>query len=46
MESDILLLAVVFIFMFAVALIWKLYDDFKHETKGLTKLPPRRKVRD
>jgi hypothetical protein len=46
MNSDILLLAVLFIVVFAGALIWKLYDDFKRETKGLRKLHPRRRERD
>ncbi len=45
MESDLLLLAVGLIVMFAAVLIWKLYDDFVHDTKGLTKLPSKRRVR-
>ncbi len=45
MEYDFLLLAVVFIVLLAAGFIWKLYDDFKHDTKGLRKLH-RRRVRD
>ena len=45
MENDLLLLGAVFIVIFAAALIWKLYDDFNHDTKGLRKRS-RRRVRD
>jgi hypothetical protein len=44
--EEVLLLAVVFILIFAGAVIWKFYDDFKHETKGLRKLHSRRRERD
>ena len=46
MELVILVLAVAFVCIFAAALVWELHDDFKRETKGLTKLPSRRRVRD
>ena len=44
MDSDFLLLAVLIIFIFVGTVIWKLYDDFKQETKGLTKLPFKKKA--
>ena len=40
MEYDILVLAILLVLLFVGAVIWKLNDDFKHATKGLTKLPP------
>ncbi len=46
MGQNLLLLAAIIIIMFAAALIWTLYDDFKHETKGLRKLHSRRRERD
>ncbi len=46
MDYDLLLLAAVLIVLIAAGFIWKLYDDFKHDTKGLRKLHSRRRVRD
>ncbi len=46
MGYDFLLLAAIIIIMFAAALIWTLYDDFKHDIKGLRKSHSRRRVRD
>jgi len=46
MDSDFLLVAVAFILIFVGILVWQLYDDFKHDTKGLTKPPSKRKPRN
>ncbi len=46
MDYDLLLLAGVFIVLIAAGFIWKLYDDFQHDTKGLRKLHSRSRARD
>ena len=45
MDSDFLLVAVAFMLIFVGILVWQLCDDFKHDTRGLTKLPSKRKPR-
>jgi hypothetical protein len=45
MDSDTLLLALFLTLIFVGIVAWKLYDDFKHEIKGLRKYPPKRRIR-
>ncbi len=46
MDTDTILVVVLLILIFAGAVGWKLYDDFKHETKGLRKLHSKKRRRD
>ena len=43
MVEDILLFSVAFVFCVIGAVIWKINDDFKRDTRGLTKSPSNRR---
>lgn len=42
--EDILLMTTFVVFLFIACVAWKLHDDFKRETKGLVKLPSKRRA--